>query len=136
MFIFSNMTAAQQLGAQLKAARERQRLSLRDVDKMVGIRYTTISGYEAGTSVPTADKLAKLALALNLHFVEIDSCRFWISRVEPVEAAPVTGEQLSLDFTGEYSYSRASLKISPGRITVVFDAVRDRSQSEPKIAPV
>jgi len=129
------MTAAQQLGVQLKAARDRRGLSLRDLDELVGIRYTTISGYEAGTTVPTADKLARLALALNIHFVEIDTCRFWISRVEPAEIAPHTGDQLSLDFSEEYGYSRASLKISPGRITVVFDAVKDQPRPQPKAGP-
>jgi transcriptional regulator with XRE-family HTH domain len=131
MFVLSNMTTAQQLGSQLKAARESLGISLRTLGGKVGIPYNTISGFEAGISVPTADKLARLAVTLNIHFVEVDGCRFWISRIEPEAMLVPSTDQLKLEFNGEYAYSRASLKISPGRITVVFDGVKDQSPLAP-----
>jgi len=33
------------------------------------------------------------------------------------------GEQLALDFSGEYAFSKATVRLSPGRINISFDGV-------------
>jgi len=36
-------------------------------------------------------------------------------------APTLPGQQLALDFTGEYSFSKATVRLSPGRISISFD---------------
>jgi len=115
------LTTAQQLGNQLRTARLDARLSLRKLGAKVSIPATTIEGYEAGNRIP-ADKFLRLADALNHQTFEVDGYKFNVTRSD-VET-PKGGEQLNLNFSGEYLYSRATVKISPGRITVAFDANR------------
>jgi len=116
------MTTADQLGSQIRAAREEADLSASKLSRMVGVSPPTIASYESGESIPTADTLARIAHALGIHTVEIDGYRFTITRKEHVAATP-SGEQLALDFTGEYAFSKATVRLSPGRINISFDGV-------------
>lgn len=116
------MTAAQQIGLQLKSARENARMSARALSHAVGVSPPTIGEYESGSSVPKADVLAKIAQTLDLPVVEVDGCRLTITRVERIVPASST-EQLPLDFTGQYSFSKATVRLSPGRISIAFDGV-------------
>jgi transcriptional regulator with XRE-family HTH domain len=86
----------------------------------VGLTPPTIADYEAGESVPKADTLAKIADALDHHIFEIDGHRFTITRNEKIRGA-LSGEQLALDFVGEYAFSKATVRLSPGRINISFD---------------
>jgi transcriptional regulator with XRE-family HTH domain len=97
-------------------------LSASKLGRMVGVTPPTIASYESGDSVPTADMLAKIAEALDIHTVEIDDYRFTITRKEQV-APTRPGEQLALDFTGEYAFSKATVRLSPGRMNITFDGV-------------
>jgi transcriptional regulator with XRE-family HTH domain len=115
------MTTAEQLGAQIKAARGQ--LSLRALSDQVDISASTLGEYERGSKVPEADKLARIADALNHFSFQIDDFTFTVRRTE-TGAKPIVSEQLPLDFSGEYSYAKASVKIRPGRISVVFDGVK------------
>ena len=115
------MTAAQQLGSQLRTARVGSGLSLRKLGAIVNIPATTIEGYEGGNRIP-ADKFLRLADALNSQTFEVDGHKFSVSRSDV--GTPKGGEQLNLNFSGEYSSSRATVKISPSRITLAFDANR------------
>ncbi|SRR5712691_8736216 len=119
------MSIATQIGEHIKAAREKARLSRRELGRKTNISGTMIGGYEAGASVPTADKLARLADVLNLHSFEVNGYWFSITRIEhqPSATLPPSSEQLKFDFSATYTSSKASVKISPGRITVVFDAI-------------
>ena len=64
--------------------------------------------------------LAKIAEALEIRTIEIDEHRFTITRKEKL-APTRPGEQLALDFAGEYSFSKATIRLSPGRISISFD---------------
>jgi transcriptional regulator with XRE-family HTH domain len=97
-------------------------MSALKLSRMVGVRSPTIASYESGRSVPTADTLAKIAEVLGIHAVEIDGYRFTITRKERVTPTP-PGEQLALDFSGEYAFSKATVRLSPGRINISFDGV-------------
>lgn len=112
------MTIAEQIGLQLRAARGE--LSVRALSQMVGLTPPTIASYESGNSIPTADRLARIADALNIPTIEIDEHRFTITRREKLEP-PRQGEQLALDFSGEYSFSKATIRLSPGRLSISFD---------------
>ncbi len=116
------MTTAAQLGSQIKAAREGAGFSASKLSRMVGVTSPTIASYESGESIPTADTLARIAEALDIRVIEIDEYRFTITRKERLVPAP-SGEQLALDFAGEYAFSRATVRLSPGRINVSFDGV-------------
>jgi hypothetical protein len=59
---------------------------------------------------------------LGLQAIEIDEYRFTITRKEKLTPAPL-GQQLALDFTGEYAFSKATVRLSPGRINISFDGV-------------
>ncbi len=89
---------------------------------MVGVSPPTIGNYESGDSIPTADTLVKIAGALDIHAFEVDGYRFTVTRKERVSPA-LPGEQLALDFAGEYAFSKATVRLSPGRINIAFDGV-------------
>lgn len=93
---------------------------MRALSQKVGVTPPTIASYESGNSIPTADTLAKIADVLNIPIIEVDEHRFTITRKERVTSA-LPGEQLALDFTGEYSFSKATVRLSPGRISISFD---------------
>lgn len=118
------MTTAEQLGAQLRSARDDAGLSLRGLSEKVYISASTIGEYERGIKVPEADKLAKIANALNHFTFRIDEYTFTINPSDAARERATHDEQLPLDFSGEYSYAKASVKISPGRISVVFNAAK------------
>ena len=117
------MTVAQQLGSQIRSARIGAGLSLRKLGNLSGIPATTIEGYEGGSSIP-AEKLVRIADALNYRDFVVDRYRFTVGRIDSEVPKPATREQLSLDFSAEYDYSRATVRIRPGSITVAFDATR------------
>ena len=124
MYVIAYMTTAEQLGNQIKAAREQAGLSFRKLSELAKVPTTTIESYESGISVPSADKLAKIAAALDCFTFRVDEYTFTVSRVGTAPEKSTANEQLPLDFSGEYSYAKASVKIGPGRISIVFDGVK------------
>jgi predicted transcriptional regulator len=60
------MTTAQQLGMQIKAARNKAGLSIRGLGTLANIPASTVEGYEAGTKIP-AENFLRLADALKHH---------------------------------------------------------------------
>jgi transcriptional regulator with XRE-family HTH domain len=120
------MTATEQIANQLKAARLAKGLSLRGVAALAKIPASTLEGYESGSAVP-AEKLARIAEVLEHPTFKIDDYRFTVSRA--ASEAPTPPDQLSLDFTGEYSYAKATVKISPRKITIFLDGRKVTSSS-------
>jgi len=116
------MTAAEQLGSQIRTARGQ--LSLRALSEQVEISASTLSEYERGVKVPEADKLARIADALNHFTFRIDDFTFTVTRTDVGAEQRAASEQLPLDFSGEAGSSKNSVKIRPGRISVVFDGVK------------
>jgi len=116
------MNTTQQLGLQLKAARGQ--MSLRALSAQVGISASTLSEYERGVKVPEVDKLARIAETLNCLTFRIDNFYFTVSRVVAHSEPCRQSEQLPLDFSGEYGYAKAVVKIKPGRISVAFDGFK------------
>jgi transcriptional regulator with XRE-family HTH domain len=123
---YSHMTKAEQLGTQMKQARELARLSLRDLCDEVGISASTLGEYERGVRVPEADKLVRIAAALEHFTFQIDGFTFNISPKDALPRIPAADRQMPLNFSGEYSYSTAQVKIEPGRISVAFEGVKAR----------
>ena len=120
-FRTQRMTVAEQLGAQIKAARGG--MSLRMLSEQVGISASTLGEYERGVRVPEADKLAKIAEVLNCFTYQIDNFYFTVSRVV-VNTEHPPNAQLPLDFSGEYGYAKANVKIGPKRISLMFDGFK------------
>jgi len=116
------MMASQQLGNQLKAARNKAGLSLRRLATLTRIPATTIAGYEKGNKIP-ADSFLRIADVLQHHAYEVDGNLFRVGRMDSPPGASERVEQLKLDFSAEYNYSVASVRIGPGKITVSFEAV-------------
>jgi transcriptional regulator with XRE-family HTH domain len=116
------MTTAEQLGLQIKAARGD--MSLRALSEQVGISASTLGEYERGAKVPEADKLARIAETLNCFTFRIDEFYFTVSRVVVEAERGRQSAQLPLDFSGEYSYAKATVKIRPGRISVALDGFK------------
>jgi transcriptional regulator with XRE-family HTH domain len=123
------MNTAEQLGSQIKSARDAAGLSLRALSEVVEISASTIGEYERGLKVPEADKLAKIANALRYFTFRVDAYAFTIGPGLPKTEKPARQEQLRLDFEAEYGYGRAHVKIEPGRITVSFDAAKTLQRS-------
>jgi transcriptional regulator with XRE-family HTH domain len=118
------MTTAEQLGSQIKLARDAAKLSLRALGEIVEISASTIGEYERGVRVPEADKLARIASALNCFTFRVDSFAFSIGPGLSKAEESSRNEQLRLDFEAEYGYGRAHVRIEPGKITVAFDGAR------------
>jgi transcriptional regulator with XRE-family HTH domain len=116
------MTTAEQLGFQLKAARGQ--MSLRVLGEQVGISASTLGEYERGVKVPEADKLARIAETLNCFTFRIDDFYFTVSRVVVDPEPRRESEQIPLDFSGEYAYAKAVVRIKPGRISVALDGFK------------
>lgn len=96
-------------------------MSVRSLSEKVGVTPPTMASYESGKSTPTVDTLAKIAEALGIQFFEINEYRFTITRKEKL--AQIRGEQIALDFTGEYAFSKATVRLSPGKINLSFDGI-------------
>lgn len=119
------MTSAEQLGSQIKQAREDANLSLRSLSDEANISASTLGEYERGVRVPDADKLMRIAAALGQFTFHIDNYTFTISpRDESPKAAPE--RQIPLNFSEDYTYSTARVKIEPGKISVAFEGVKGR----------
>lgn len=122
------MIASQQLGSQVKAARNKAGLSLRKLATLARIPATTIAGYEKGNKIP-ADNFLRIADALQHHAYEVDGNSFRVGRMESTHGVPEKDEQLELKFSSEYDHSVASVRIGPGKITVSFDAFRNSAKT-------
>jgi transcriptional regulator with XRE-family HTH domain len=118
----SYITADEQIGLQIRTARDRLNMSRRALSLKAGVSSPTMKDYEEGKTAPAASMLAKIAEALEIRAFEIDEYRYTITRKEKVVPTHA-GEQLTLDFAGEYAFSRATVRISPGRINVSFDGI-------------
>ena len=123
---YLHMTLAEQLGSQLKEARDSAQLSLRALSEQVEISASTIGEYERGVKVPEADKLARIAVALSHFTFRIDDYTFTIRPKGADLGETPSHEQLPLDFSGEYTHAKAHIKIAPGRISVVLEGVKTR----------
>jgi len=64
---------------------------------------------------------------LNCFTFRIDNFYFTVSRAVLASEPPPSSTQLPLDFPGELSYAKASVKIRTGRISVMFDGVKTSS---------
>jgi len=62
----------------------------------------------------------------------VDGFKFTVGRSDKVVSILAASEQLRLEFFKEYDYSKASVRIGPGKITVSFDGIRPSAQSEPE----
>lgn len=124
---YSHMTTAEQLGSQMRAARAHAQLTLRELSDRVQISASTLGEYERGLRVPEADKLVRIATALNQYTFVIDDHAFSILPEASGQGKPSPDYQLPLNFTGEYSYARAQVKIQPGRISIALEGARVRA---------
>src|ERR1700690_228619 len=108
----------QQLGAKPRRERKSAGISPRGLGGLIKASPETIRQYERGR-LPDADKLAKIAVALGISEIELDHHRISIAdiRTQPSESV---GEQLRLDFAGEYTRSKATVKIRPGSVSVTI----------------
>ena len=122
------MTAALQLGGQIQTCRLEAGYSLRRLGELTRIPWTTIDGYETGKKIP-ADNFLRIADALNHHTFEVDGYKFTVGRSDKVLTILAASEQLKLEFFKEYDYSKASVRIGPGKITVSFDGSGPSLQS-------
>jgi transcriptional regulator with XRE-family HTH domain len=112
----------QQLGAKLRRERESAGISLRGLGGLVKASPETIRQYERGR-LPDADKLARIAVALGISEIELDHLRISIADIRTRTSQPI-GEQLRLDFAGEYTRSKAIVKIRPGSVSVTVTGLR------------
>lgn len=119
LFKYMASTRNQQLGSQLRAARDTAGLSLRGLSAITGIPTMTLDGYEKGNKIP-ADKFLRIADALDHRVFDVDGQKFSVNRSD--SQSRKTEEQMFFNFSGEYTNSRATVKIASGKITVAFNA--------------
>jgi transcriptional regulator with XRE-family HTH domain len=112
----------QQLGAKLRRERKSAGISLRNLGALIKASPETIRQYERGR-LPDAYKLAKIAVALGISELDLDHLRISIAGIGTPTSESV-GEQLRLDFAGEYARSKATVKIRPGSVSVTITSLR------------
>lgn len=120
----SGMEWRGEFGAYLQSRREDAGLSLRALSEIVGVSPETIRQYELGR-VPDADKLAKIALALNTSEFVLDDTRISFIRREQASASEEQ-QQLSLDFTTEYTTAKAVVRIRRGSISITLKGLSSK----------
>ena len=109
-------------GANIRKLREDAGLSLRAVSDAVGVTPETIRQYELGR-VPDADKLVRIAVALNASEFVLDEFTLSVAQKSTPEVRE-RPEQLSLDFSAEYTASKATIRIRPGSVSVILRGVK------------
>ena len=122
MALAAGMGWKEELGSKLRKERQGAGISLRALAKVSKTSPETIRKYELG-KVPDADRLVKVARALGISEIDLDDIRVHIARPGANEEKS-TGEQLRLDFTGEYTRSKATVKIRPGSVSIAFKGLR------------
>ena len=131
LYLITYMDSIQNhLGSQIKRARNAAGLSVRALAEKVNIPYTTIEGFESGNKIP-ADRFLRIAAALNSHSFEVEGDKFEVYRVELEEVAKATSSpQMKFEFSEEYTYSRATVRIGPSRITVSFQGQKSAARKK------
>jgi transcriptional regulator with XRE-family HTH domain len=115
------MSWQEEVGQQIRQAREKAGLKQKDLGREVGRVGKTIMNYEAGSVTLPPDVLGKIAVRLQMSEIRINGFSFSIThRVE--STAPAPSEQLRLDFDREHVFPNATIKISPTRISITITA--------------
>jgi transcriptional regulator with XRE-family HTH domain len=78
------------IGERIMILRKRQKLSKKELADIAGISYATLSNYENGKAIPSAETIVRLALALNVSVSDL------ISLTDPTASSSETG--ISNDF--------------------------------------
>ncbi len=115
------MSWKEEVGQQIRQAREKAGLRQEDLGREVGRVGKTIRNYEAGSVTLPPDVLGKIAVRLQMSEVRINGFSFWI-RPRQETPAPGLSEQLRLDFDREHVFPNATIKISPTRISITITA--------------
>lgn len=61
------------IGERIMILRKRQKLSKKELADIAGISYATLSNYESGKTIPSAETIVKLAIALNVSVSDLIS---------------------------------------------------------------
>lgn len=112
------MERREQFGLDLQKCREKAGMSLRQLGEAIGVSQETIRQYELGR-IPDADKLTRLSDALNTREFVLDDFEISIAR-RGTRPQQIKGEQLSFDFTAEYTSSTAKIQIRPGSVSITL----------------
>ncbi len=113
------MTWQEALGQQIRAARKGTGLSQQGLGDAVKKTRQMIGRYESGKDAPSVDVLGRIALQLGMTGINVNGSYFAIAQKTTSPGALAT-EQLRLDFDKEYTYSRATLRIKPNKVTITI----------------
>lgn len=113
------MTWQEALGQQIRDARKKAGLTQEGLGDAVGKTRQMIGRYESGTDSPSVDVLGKIALQLAMTEININGYHFAVAP-QTAPPGPQATEQLKLDFDKEYTYSGATLRIKPNKVTITI----------------
>jgi len=111
-----NMNWKEELGIQIRQARQDLFLTQRELRERAGVHVNMIGRYESGDSAPELDKLIQLAAALDLKEFQIGEHTVLIRRIDAADAQ-AQPKQLRLEYGREYVFDAANscVKIQPSR---------------------
>jgi transcriptional regulator with XRE-family HTH domain len=115
----------QELGAQIRRAREAAALTQQQLADEVGVTRTMMSNYERGENTPDVQKATKLATALGAEFV-VGGCRIGLNQTS--SEAGTAPQQLRFDFDTNYTFP-ARVTIRPGKQELLITTVADIRRS-------
>lgn len=110
------------LGLEIRAARQRARLSQGELGASIKKSRQIIGRYESGSDAPSLMVLGQIAVALQMSEINVNGYRFVVEpRIEPVRADSTA--QLPLELDREYISPGATLKITPGRVSITITSM-------------
>jgi transcriptional regulator with XRE-family HTH domain len=113
------MTWIEELGKQIRDAREKSGLSQVQLAKSLSVSRPQLSNYENGKSPANFNVVAEIAEALNTEFV-VGGCV--IKKRDPLLDKKLTPKQLCLEFDVDHVFESTDLRIRPsssGSVTII-----------------
>jgi transcriptional regulator with XRE-family HTH domain len=117
------MTWLQELGNQIRAARQKAELTQGELSKSLSVSRGQLSNYENGKCPPNVNVVTEIAEALDTDFY-IRGYR--IGRNGISQAPPMISEQLCFEFGLEHRFPASTVTIKPSKDSILITAIVPR----------
>jgi transcriptional regulator with XRE-family HTH domain len=120
------MNWQQELGRQIRDARQRAGMTQKELATHLTVSRETLSNYENGKSPATVNVIAEIAQALDTEF-EIGGCKVAKGDFKRTQDAP-SAQQLCFAYDTEHRFKTATFSIRPSRNSIIINAVVTRTR--------
>lgn len=117
------MTWQQELGTQIRKARQAAGLTQAKLAERSHVSRQMIGRYETGGDPPSVKILAQIARVLNIREIEVQGLRVRIDEPEVRGRPRLVGRQLDLPYDRPHLFKGASVRIVAHRRKIILTAV-------------